>query len=35
MISDRFELEFLEEAREFLLSIDTKARYKLLFNIDK
>ena len=35
MISDRFEIELLEEAREFLLSIDPKARYKLLFNIDK
>lgn len=32
---DRFEIEFLEEAREFLMSIDEKARYKLLFNIDK
>ena len=35
MISDRFEIELLEEAREFLLGIDTKARYKLIFNIDK
>jgi len=35
MISDRFEIELLEEAREFLLSIDPKAKYKLLFNIDK
>ena len=35
MISDRFEIELLEEAREFLLSIDPKARYKLIFNIDK
>jgi phage-related protein len=35
MISDRFEIELLEEAREFLQNIDTKARYKLLFNIDK
>jgi len=35
MISDRFEIELLEEAREFLLVIDPKARYKLLFNIDK
>jgi phage-related protein len=35
MISNRFEVELLEEAREFLLTIDPKARYKLLFNIDK
>jgi len=35
MISDRFEIELLEEAREFLLNIDPKASYKLLFNIDK
>jgi hypothetical protein len=35
MISNRFEIEFLEEAREFIQTIDAKARYKLLFNIDK
>jgi phage-related protein len=35
MISDRFEIELLEEAKEFLYSIEPKARYKLLFNIDK
>jgi len=35
MIKDRFEIEFLYEAREFLRSIDEKTRYKLLFNIDK
>ena len=35
MISDRFEIELLEDAREFLLSIDEKARLKILFNIDK
>jgi len=35
MTFDRFEIELLEEAKEFLLSIDPKARYKLLFNIDK
>lgn len=35
MIKDRFEIEFLDEAREFLKEIDEKARYKLLFNIDK
>ena len=35
MIKDRFDIEFLDEAREFLKSIDEKARYKFLFNIDK
>jgi phage-related protein len=35
MVNDRFEIEFLEEAREFLKSIDEKTRYKILFNIDK
>jgi phage-related protein len=35
MIKDRFEIELLDEAREFLRSIDEKARFKLLFNIDK
>ena len=35
MISDRFEIELLEDAREFLLRIDDKAKLKLLFNIDK
>lgn len=35
MITDRFEIELLEGAREFLLGINEKARYKLLFNIDK
>jgi phage-related protein len=35
MIKDRFEIELLEEAREFIMSIDDKAKYKLLFNIDK
>jgi phage-related protein len=35
MISDRFEIELLEDAREFLFSIDEKARQKILFNIDK
>jgi phage-related protein len=35
MISDRFEIELLEDAREFLFSIDEKARLKILFNIDK
>ena len=31
----RFEVEFLHEAMEFLDSIDSKAREKLIFNIDK
>jgi phage-related protein len=35
MIKDRFEVELLEEAREFLKTIDEKAKYKLFFNIDK
>lgn len=35
MIKDRFEIELLEGAKEFLQEIDIKARYKLLFNIDK
>jgi phage-related protein len=35
MIKDRFEIELLEEAREFIMSIDDKAKYKLLLNIDK
>lgn len=35
MVNDRFAIEFLEEAREFLKSIDEKTRYKLIFNIDK
>jgi phage-related protein len=35
MIKYRFEIELLEEAREFIMSIDDKAKYKLLLNIDK
>jgi phage-related protein len=31
----RFEVIFLTEAREFLLSIDEKSRDKVIFNIDK
>ena len=31
----RFEIEFLEDAREFLAKIDIKTRNKILFNIDK
>jgi phage-related protein len=35
MIKDKFEIELLDEAREFLRTIDEKTRYKLIFNIDK
>ena len=35
MIKDKFEIELLDEARDFLWSIDEKARIKLLFIIDK
>ena len=35
MVKDKFEVEFLDEAREFLKTIEDKARYKLIFNIDK
>jgi hypothetical protein len=35
MIEDRFEIELLDEALEFLQSIDEKARIKLFFIIDK
>jgi len=35
MVISRFEIEFLEDAREFLAKIDNKSRYKILFNIDK
>ncbi len=31
----KFEIEFLGEAREFLATIDIKAREKLIYNIDK
>ena len=31
----RFDVIFLTEAREFLLSIDEKSRNKIIFNIDK
>jgi hypothetical protein len=34
MIKDKFEIELLDEAREFLCSIDEKARIKFLFIID-
>jgi phage-related protein len=35
MIDDKFEIELLEDAREFLMTLDKKARYKVIFNIDK
>ena len=35
MIKDKFEIELLDGARDFLRTIDEKARYKLIFNIDK
>jgi phage-related protein len=35
MVLSRFEIEFLEDAREFLAKIDIKTRCKILFNIDK
>jgi hypothetical protein len=35
MIEDRFEIELLDDAREFLWCIDEKARIKLLFIIDR
>ncbi|MFH1005281.1 MAG: type II toxin-antitoxin system RelE/ParE family toxin [Bacteroidota bacterium] len=31
----KFEIEFLGDAREFLVVIDIKAREKLIYNIDK
>ncbi|MCX6183436.1 MAG: type II toxin-antitoxin system RelE/ParE family toxin [Bacteroidetes bacterium] len=31
----KFEVEFLEQARDFILSIEPKAKTKLLYNIDK
>ena len=34
-MSNKFEVDFLEEARSFILSIDEKAKLKLLFNIEK
>ena len=35
MVIRRFEIVFLEDARDFLARIDDKSRYKILFNIDK
>ena len=35
MIKDKFEIELLEDAREFLRTLDKKVRYKIIFNIDK
>lgn len=34
-MKDKFEIEFLDEAREFLKTLEEKARYKLIFSIDK
>ena len=34
-MNKKFEIEFLEEAMEFLDSIDPKAQEKLIFSIDK
>ena len=34
-MNTKFEIDFLENAREFLLSINEKAREKLIYNIDK
>jgi hypothetical protein len=31
----KFDVLFLTEAREFLLSLDEKSRDKIIFNIDK
>ena len=31
----RFDVIFLEEARDFLLNLDEKSRDKIIFNIDK
>jgi len=33
--SPKFDVLFMEEAREFLTSIDEKARSKIIFNIDR
>ena len=35
MVKDKFEIELLEDAREYLRSVDKKAYYKIIFNIDK
>jgi len=35
MIDDKFEIELLEDAREFLRTLDRKARHKIIFNFDK
>lgn len=34
-MNSKFEVLFLDEAREFLLGLDIKARAKILYNIDK
>jgi phage-related protein len=35
IMKKNFEVIFLTEAREFLLSLDVKSREKIIFNIDK
>jgi phage-related protein len=35
MIGDKFEIELLENAREFLRTLDKKARQKIISNLDK
>jgi len=34
-VKRKFEVIYLPEAREFLISIESKARDKILYNIDK
>jgi len=34
-MNSKFEVLFLDEAREFLIGLDIKARAKILYNIDK
>lgn len=34
-MNEKFEIIFLTEARDFLLTIDEKSRDKIIFNIDK
>jgi len=35
MIKDKYEIELLDDARDFLMTIEEKARYKIIFNFDK
>ena len=34
-MEEKFEVVYLEDARQFLLNLDVKTRLKLLYNIDK